>query len=581
MNSITHRTNKFRIFRNKFTKGWKKARYALRGLYFHRLNKYEISMKQCLRATLVCVVPETQKICRLKIKSSSDSVKPIRDLISKLERKPTNELGRMKRKGDNWSANDFFKFQHGNFNHCDIDEKRAICVEWLRRLQNITKNIIILLGLYASAIYTCYYRLAPLIIDKEEKKRVWIDVKREYAEIFLMGRRIWRRPTHPTRLRILYDLAMLCVLFNDIPNDETVILFRDLLDDNDNFNFEVLNEIEYAQSIDKAVRLENHVIDLFYQRRKSTCSARSSFLSKSSNETPRSSFRSFRARNDYMKSGKLRKASSFSIPDNIISDSCLTTGILTSKVHKLPIKDTNADTTENMLTGKDEQLIIIVTNVHGEVINQRAFKQLFTSNVIFNGISDIDVEFAIEKKSNDAKTSRIFPSMLLTDSIRAFITTLLLCHEPITLFVTIAAISIGIVLLANPSLHRKTLLYKQFFEHYARVRSNNYILLYRIAIISWIAMHTILVITIITTVLATQLIRPELLYPQLLVLIILVGLYTFSLLAIITMNFIGSNIIWMTPFIISFFGFITLTNLYLIVLTHRYVADRREALQKY
>ncbi|KAM3717693.1 ABC transporter G family member [Dirofilaria immitis] len=158
--------------------------------------------------------------------------------------------------------------------------------------------------------------------------------------------------------------------------------------------------------------------------------------------------------------------------------------------------------------------------------------------------------------------------------------TLLLCHEPITLFVTIAAISIGIVLLANPSLHRKTLLYKQFFEHYARVRSNNYILLYRIAIISWIAMHTILVITIITTVLATQLIRPELLYPQLLVLIILVGLYTFSLLAIITMNFIGSNIIWMTPFIISFFGFITLTNLYLIVLTHRYVADRREALQK-
>lgn len=70
---------------------------------------------------------------------------------------------------------------------------------------------------YASAIYTCYYRLAPLITDKEEKKRIWIDVKREYAEIFLMGRRIWRRPTHPTRLRILYDLAMLCILFNDIP----------------------------------------------------------------------------------------------------------------------------------------------------------------------------------------------------------------------------------------------------------------------------------------------------------------------------------------------------------------------------
>ncbi|VDN86632.1 unnamed protein product [Brugia pahangi] len=122
----------------------------------------------------------------------------------------------MKRKGNNWSANDLFKFQHGNLDHYDTDEKRAICMEWLRRLNNITKKYYCL-AWYASAIYTCYYRLAPLISDKDEKKRIWIDVKREYAEIFLMGRRIWRRPTHPNRLRILYDLAMLCILFSDIP----------------------------------------------------------------------------------------------------------------------------------------------------------------------------------------------------------------------------------------------------------------------------------------------------------------------------------------------------------------------------
>ncbi|VDM14890.1 unnamed protein product, partial [Wuchereria bancrofti] len=206
--------------------------------------------------------------------------------------------------------------------HYDIDEKRAICMEWLRRLSNITKKYYCL-AWYASAIYTCYYRLAP---DKDEKKRIWIDVKREYAEIFLMGRRIWRRPTHPNRLRILYDLAMLCILFNDIPNDETVILFRDLLDDSDNFNFEVLNEIEYAQSIDKTVRLENHVIDLFYQRRKSTCSARSSFLSKSNIETPRSSFRSLKMKNDDIKNIKLSKT--LSIPENMMSDSCVTTRIV-------------------------------------------------------------------------------------------------------------------------------------------------------------------------------------------------------------------------------------------------------------
>ncbi|VDK70004.1 unnamed protein product [Onchocerca ochengi] len=316
----------------------------------------------------------------------------------------------MKRKGENWSANDFLKFQHGNLDHHDIDEKRAICMEWLRQLNDITKKYYYL-AWYASAIYTCYYRLAPLIIDKEEKKRIWTDVKREYAEIILMGRRIWRRPTHPTRLRILYDLAMLCVRFNDLPNDQTVILFRDLLDDNDNFNFEVLNEIEYAQSIDKTVRLENHVIDLFYQRRKSTCSYRSSILSKSSNETLRSSFRSLKVKNDCMKSAKLRKTSSVSIADNIMTDSCATTGILVSKspqlAHKqsvrfaeklkvdqkeetktektiqqysssanmIKVKNTNADIMENIPT-KDEQLVVIVTNAHGQMIDQRTLKQL-------------------------------------------------------------------------------------------------------------------------------------------------------------------------------------------------------------
>lgn len=69
---------------------------------------------------------------------------------------------------------------------------------------------------YASAIYTCYYRLGPLITEKDKKRDLWLEAKREYAEIFQMGRRIWRRPTHPTRLRVVYDLGMLCVRFNDL-----------------------------------------------------------------------------------------------------------------------------------------------------------------------------------------------------------------------------------------------------------------------------------------------------------------------------------------------------------------------------
>lgn len=158
--------------------------------------------------------------------------------------------------------------------------------------------------------------------------------------------------------------------------------------------------------------------------------------------------------------------------------------------------------------------------------------------------------------------------------------TLLLYHEPITILIGVLAISIGIVLLTYPNLHHKTSLYQQLFRHYARVKANNYLFFYRIAITTWITVHIIHMITVGTTILATQLIRPQLLYPQLVLLIISMGFYTFAILSIITMNILGSNIIWISALFASFFYFFTITNLYLIVLTHRYVFDRREALQK-
>ncbi|VIO97792.1 Uncharacterized protein BM_BM13619 [Brugia malayi] len=400
-----------------------KVHCTLCGLCFRRLRKYEISIKQCLCTPLLRVIPEAKKICRLRIKSSPDSAKPIKHLISKLNRKATNELERMKRKGNNWSANDLFKFQHGNLDHYDTDEKRAICMEWLRRLNNITKKYYCL-AWYASAIYTCYYRLAPLISDKDEKKRIWIDVKREYAEIFLMGRRIWRRPTHPNRLRILYDLAMLCILFNDIPNDETVILFRDLLDDSDNFNFEVLNEIEYAQSIDKTVRLENHIIDLFYQRRKSTCSTRSSFLSKSNIETPRSSFRSLKMKNDDLKNVKLSKT--LSIPENIMSDSCVTTKVIRKQSVRFAGKSDLSKNEEkylnltNITTAKSINTNFMENNRTENINKQMNCKQFITSNVFFTEATKIEIEFAMKKKSNHATISQKFPSVL-SEQMIAFV----------------------------------------------------------------------------------------------------------------------------------------------------------------
>ncbi|VDP17063.1 unnamed protein product [Heligmosomoides polygyrus] len=134
--------------------------------------------------------------------------------------------------------------------------------------------------LYEAAIYACYYRLAPIIADSEEKRRIWTDVKREYAQIFLMGRRIWRRASHPSRLRVVYDMAMLCVRFGDMEDDSTSEMFRESLHDADNFDYRLLDEVQFAKSVDKINLLENHIIDQFYVRRRSSGSFRSSFRSK-------------------------------------------------------------------------------------------------------------------------------------------------------------------------------------------------------------------------------------------------------------------------------------------------------------
>ncbi|KHN80723.1 hypothetical protein Tcan_02738, partial [Toxocara canis] len=75
------------------------------------------------------------------------------------------------------------------------------------------------------------------------------------------------------------------------------------------------------------------------------------------------------------------------------------------------------------------------------------------------------------------------------------------------------------------------------------------------------------------------LIRPRLLVPQLVVLIALVGFFTLTILAIITLNAIGSRFVWVSGLIAVFYCFLTATNLYLLALTHRYVADRREIIR--
>ncbi|KHJ87943.1 hypothetical protein OESDEN_12269 [Oesophagostomum dentatum] len=65
-----------------------------------------------------------------------------------------------------------------------------------------------------------------------------------------------------------------------VTDDPTRQLFRESLADADNFDHRVLNEVEFAKSVDKVTLLENYVIDQFYVKRRSSGSFRSSFRSK-------------------------------------------------------------------------------------------------------------------------------------------------------------------------------------------------------------------------------------------------------------------------------------------------------------
>lgn len=129
-----------------------------------------------------------------------------------------------------------------------------------------------------------------------------------------------------------------------------------------------------------------------------------------------------------------------------MSDSCVTTGALAARSSQITRKqsvrfagkpDVNrkeGTATEkylnstNIIKVKGANIDIMVsspteedvTNAHSQMMDQMESEQLITSNITLIGINEIDMEFAVKKKSNHAGTSRKFP-FILSDEIMAFI----------------------------------------------------------------------------------------------------------------------------------------------------------------
>jgi hypothetical protein len=52
------------------------------------------------------------------------------------------EIEKMREKGNDWTANDLFKFQYGIGypTSTNVDERKEICYEWINRLQQTPKK---------------------------------------------------------------------------------------------------------------------------------------------------------------------------------------------------------------------------------------------------------------------------------------------------------------------------------------------------------------------------------------------------------------------------------------------------------
>ncbi|VDN86424.1 unnamed protein product [Brugia pahangi] len=133
-------------------------------------------------------------------------------------------------------------------------------------------------------------------------------------------------------------------------------------------------------------------------------------------------------KNDDIKNVKLSKT--LSIPENIMSDSCVTTKVIRKQsvrfAGKSDLNKNEEKVTEkylnltNITTAKSINTNFMENNRTENINNQMNCKQFITSNVFFTKATKIEIEFAMKKKSNHATISQKFPSVL-SEQMIAFI----------------------------------------------------------------------------------------------------------------------------------------------------------------
>ncbi|PIO53980.1 hypothetical protein TELCIR_24667, partial [Teladorsagia circumcincta] len=122
---------------------WRFARKRLRKARSELISMWLLKYNRCVSKLKKRLLDKSQvELERRKTQAKLQPLpdRPIRRVASKLSRKPTNEVERLRRKGDRWTANDLFRFQYSDPEDGTSEERRELCYEWLDRLHALSKK---------------------------------------------------------------------------------------------------------------------------------------------------------------------------------------------------------------------------------------------------------------------------------------------------------------------------------------------------------------------------------------------------------------------------------------------------------
>ncbi|CAD5224851.1 unnamed protein product [Bursaphelenchus okinawaensis] len=142
------------------------------------------------------------------------------------------------------------------------------------------------------------------------------------------------------------------------------------------------------------------------------------------------------------------------------------------------------------------------------------------------------------------------------------------------------AVVLLLVLFMYPEFHRKSVVYSQLLQYYDRTRPYSYHLVYNGVLFFWVFLFFAHILCIGVGLFGVKLRRPYLMLPQISLLVVRLGIFIVLFFGLITINFVGSEVVILATMLICLFGIVSGLYLMASVFCFRYVREKHLMIQK-